>query len=75
MSALLLDSIVDKHAIDIEPDYLKVIKVNCISYKNLWWHQLSYHSNFEAILLMGHTEFSSLCNLPSLGSTVIKKMK
>ncbi|XP_044346595.1 deoxynucleoside triphosphate triphosphohydrolase SAMHD1 homolog isoform X1 [Triticum aestivum] len=26
MSALLLDSIVDKHAIDIEPDYLKVIK-------------------------------------------------
>uniref|UniRef100_A0A453DNF1 HD domain-containing protein n=1 Tax=Aegilops tauschii subsp. strangulata TaxID=200361 RepID=A0A453DNF1_AEGTS len=26
MSALLLDSIVDKHSIDIEPDYLKVIK-------------------------------------------------
>lgn len=26
MSALLLDSIVDKHAIDIEPDYLKVVK-------------------------------------------------
>ncbi|KAI5003907.1 hypothetical protein ZWY2020_031150 [Hordeum vulgare] len=26
MSALLLDSIVDKHAIDIEPDYLKAIK-------------------------------------------------
>ncbi|KAI5001434.1 hypothetical protein ZWY2020_026084 [Hordeum vulgare] len=31
MSALLLDIIVDKHAIDIEPDYLKAIKVNCIS--------------------------------------------
>ncbi|KAI4995739.1 hypothetical protein ZWY2020_037787 [Hordeum vulgare] len=27
MSALLLDSIVDKHAIDIEPDYVKAIQV------------------------------------------------
>lgn len=27
MSALLLDSIVDKHAIDIEADYLKMVKV------------------------------------------------
>uniref|UniRef100_A0ACD6APZ3 Uncharacterized protein n=1 Tax=Avena sativa TaxID=4498 RepID=A0ACD6APZ3_AVESA len=26
MSALLLDSIVDKHGIDIEPDYLKIVK-------------------------------------------------
>ncbi|XP_051222405.1 uncharacterized protein [Lolium perenne] len=26
MSALLLDNIVDKHAIDIEPDYLKIVK-------------------------------------------------
>ena len=30
MSALLLDNIVDKHAIDIEPDYLKIVKVSCI---------------------------------------------
>jgi len=28
MSALLLDSIVDKHAIDIEDDYLKMVKVS-----------------------------------------------
>jgi hypothetical protein len=30
MSALLLDNIVDKHSIDIEPDYLKIVKVSCI---------------------------------------------
>jgi hypothetical protein len=28
MSVLLLDSIVDKHAIDIEDDYLKMVKVS-----------------------------------------------
>lgn len=30
MSVLLLDSIVDKHAIDIENDYLKMVKVRII---------------------------------------------
>ena len=30
MSSLLLDNIVDKNALDIEPDYLKIIKVSSI---------------------------------------------
>nr|BAJ89292.1 predicted protein [Hordeum vulgare subsp. vulgare] len=34
MSALLLDSIVDKHAIDIEPDYLKAIKEMIVASSN-----------------------------------------
>ena len=30
MSVLLLDSIVDKHGIDIEADLLKMVKVSCM---------------------------------------------
>jgi hypothetical protein len=39
MSVLLLDSIVDKHAIDIEADYLKMIKVSCIFLSVLVWYR------------------------------------
>jgi len=40
MSVLLLDSIVDKHAIDIENDYLKMVKVRIILLPVLVWHTL-----------------------------------
>ena len=49
MSALLLDNIVDKHAIDIEPDYLKIVKVSCILLSALVVVQTNYHSIFEAL--------------------------
>jgi hypothetical protein len=43
MSALLLDNIVDKHAIDIEPDYLKIVKVNFTFSTYESANQLSLH--------------------------------
>jgi hypothetical protein len=43
MSALLLDNIVDKHAIDIEPDYLKIVKVSFTFSTDESANQLSLH--------------------------------
>jgi hypothetical protein len=49
MSALLLDNIVDKHAIDIEPDYLKIVKVSYILVSALVVVQTNFHCVFEAL--------------------------
>jgi hypothetical protein len=46
MSVLLLDSIVDKHAIDIEADHLKMIKVSCIFVSTLVWPSVSHFPYF-----------------------------
>ena len=48
MSAQLLDSIVDKHAIDIEPDYLKIVKVSCILLSAFVVALTNFYSIFEA---------------------------
>jgi hypothetical protein len=43
MSVLLLDSIVDKHAIDIENGYLKMVKVRFILFPVLVAHTNDHH--------------------------------